>query len=161
MKLYDLSEQYNVLAEMLEVDTDNETLESMLNGINDVFDRKAENIIKLMQSKISEHTAIDAEAKRLKQRADKLAKEIDWLESYVENEMLRTGKDKVKSSIFNITLGLCPPSVNVLNESEIPAEYFNTKQVTTLDKRNVLEILKSGTVIPGCEISQRKTIRIK
>lgn len=161
MRLYDLTEQYNTLAEMLEEDADNASLQAMLDGIDGAFDEKVESIVKLMQSKISEHMAIENEAKRLKQRADKMAKEIDWLEHYVESEMLRTGKDKVKSALFNITLANCPPSVNVVDEFNVPEVYFNVKEVRSMDKRTILEQLKVGKTIPGVEIIQRKSLRIK
>lgn len=161
MRLYDLSEQYNVLAEMLEQDADNEALKAMLDGLEDVFDAKVESIVKLMRSKAAERDAIDAEAKRLQERAKKIDKEVTWLETYVYNELERTGKDKVKSSLFTIGLSKCPPSVNVLDEFNVPEVFFTVKEVRSLDKRSILERLKSGEVIPGVELQQRITLKIK
>lgn len=161
MRLYELSEQYNVLAEMLEQDTDNEALKTMLDGLEDVFDAKVESIVKLMRSKAAERDALDAEVKRLQERCKKIDKEVTWLETYVHNELERTGKDKVKSSLFSISLAKCPPSVNVLDEFNVPEMYFTVKEVRSLDKRSILERLKSGEEIPGVELQQRITLKIK
>lgn len=161
MRLYDLSEQYNVLAEMLEQDADNEALKTMLDGTGDAFDAKAESIAKLMKSKIAEHDTVMAESKRLAERAAKMAKEIDWLENYLETEMIRTGKDKVRSNLFSISIVKCPPSVNVLNEAEVPEVYIKAKVVTSIDKQSILERLKAGDEIPGVQLAQRQTLKIK
>lgn len=162
MRLFDLAEQYNDLMDVLEGSNDKEPLFAMLDGLEGAFDSKVESIVKLMQSKMATYTAIKTESDRLTKRADRTAKEIDWLEHYIESQMLATGKESVKSALFDIKLGLCPPAVNVLNESEIPRNYFITKPaVTTLDKRSLLESLKAGQAVSGAEIIQRKTLRIK
>lgn len=161
MRLYDLTEQYNDLIDILDGADNPEAIQAMLDGLEGAFDSKVESIVKLMGSKIAEHNAVKAESDRLAARASKMAKNIDWLENYVETQMIATGKDKVNSTLFDIKLGLCPPSVKVLNESIIPRDYFVTKPaVTTLDKRLLLEALKSGD-IEGAEIIQRKSLRIK
>ncbi|MDF2684778.1 MAG: hypothetical protein K0R47_5968 [Brevibacillus sp.] len=161
MRLYDLSEQYNNLLELLEQDSDNEALKTMLDGVDDAFDTKAESIVKLMRSKAAERDAIDDEVNRLRERAKKIDKEVTWLETYIHNEMVRTGKEKVKSSLFSISLAKCPPSVNIVDEVQVPEIFFTVKEVRNLDKRGILERLKSGEVIPGVELQQRITLKIK
>lgn len=161
MRLYDLSEQYNDLLDMLEQDADNEALKTMLDGLDDAFDAKVESIVKLMRSKCAERDAMDTEIKRLQERSKKIDKEVTWLETYIHNEMERTGKDKVKSSLFSISLAKCPPSVNILDEFEVPEVFFTVKEVRTLDKRSILERLKSGEEIPGVQLHQRVTLKIK
>lgn len=162
MKLYDLTDNYNQIIELLESTDDREALQDTLDSIEEAFDDKVESIVKLMRSKIAEQNAIKSEAERLGARVAKMAKDIDWLENYVESQMIATGREKVKSTLFDIKLGLCPPAVNVLNASDIPQIYFVTKPaVTTLDKRTLLDSLKNGEVIPGAEMIQRKSLRIK
>lgn len=162
MRLYDLTDQYNDLLDLLEESDDREALQAMLDGLDDAFDSKVESIVKLMRSKAAERDAIDDERRRLEARAGKMDKEVEWLQSYIQREMERLGKEKVKSSLFNISMANCPHAVNVLNELEIPDNYFVTKPaVTTLDKRLILEMLKNGVEIPGAEIIQRKRLSIK
>lgn len=161
MRLYDLTEQYNDLLDLLEGSDDREALQAMLDGLDDAFDSKVESIVKLIRSKASEREAITVEMQRLANRATKIDKEVEWLQSYIQREMERLGKEKVKSSLFNISIAKCPPAVNVLNESVIPRSYFVVKpEVEVLDKRSLLEALKIGSV-NGAEIIQRKRLSIK
>jgi hypothetical protein len=162
VRLYDLTEQYNDLLDLLEASEDREALQAMLDGLGDAFDSKVESIVKLIRSKAAERDAIDEEAERLRKRAGKIDREVEWLQSYIQREMERLGKEKVKSSLFNISMANCPPAVNILNELDIPDEYLVTKPaVTSLDKRLILEMLKNGVEIPGAEIIQRKRLSIK
>lgn len=162
MRLYDLAEQYNDLLDVLEGSDNPEAVQAMLDGLEGAFDEKAESIVKLMRSKAAERDALSEEAQRLQERAYRANKEYEWLASYLESQMLAMGKERVKSSLFDIKIGLCPPAVQVLNESEIPRLYFTVKPaVTKLDKVSVLEALKAGESVPGVEMVQRKTLRIK
>lgn len=161
MKLYDLTEQYNRVSELLESADNREALKDTLDSLEDAFDSKVESIVKLMKSKDAEHDVIKAEATRLSERAARIAKESEWLKQYIEGQMIASNREKVNSSLFNITLAKNPPAVNVLNESEVPQDYFTTKTVTSLDKRTILERLQGGETIPGVEMIQRKSLRIK
>lgn len=162
MRLYDLAEQYNDLQDVLEGSENPEAVQAMLDGLEGAFDEKVESIVKLMRSKAAERDAISEEAQRLHDRAARINKEYEWLEGYVYRQMLLTGKEKVKSSLFDISIGLCPPAVQVTDETDIPEIFFIMKPaVRQLDKRTLLEKLKSGEEIPGAEIVQRKTLRIK
>lgn len=162
MRLYDLAEQYNDLLDVLEGSENPEAIQAMLDGIEGAFDEKAESIVKLMRSKAAERDALSEEAQRLQDRAHRINKEYEWLESYLERQMIATGKEQVKSSLFDIKIGLCPPAVQVLNESMIPRCYFTTKPaVVALDKRSVMDALKAGESVPGVEMVQRKILKIK
>lgn len=160
MRLYDLSEQYNDLQDLLDQDADNETLRSMLDGIEQAFDQKVESIIKLMKSKEAEKEAIKAERDRLAERASKLDREIEWLKTYVQDQMTVTGKTRVKSALFNITLVKNPPSLKVLDETKIPQEFFRVKESVSLDKRGLIELLKNGEQIQGVELEQKQSVRV-
>lgn len=120
MKLYEISEKYNQFISYLEDSEDLEELKDTLDSIEDAFDAKVESIVKLIKAKDAEQKAIEEEIKRLKTRADRLVREIEWLQNYIQAAMEHTGKEKVKSSLFNISLVLNPPAVNVVNESEVP-----------------------------------------
>lgn len=161
MKLYELSEQYNRVAELLESADDIEALQDTLESLEDAFEDKIESIVKLMRSKAKERDAIDEEVSRLRSRAEKINKEAEWLHSYIESQMIATGKEHVKSALFDIKFKLNPPAVNILDEFEIPEKYIKTKEVRTVDKTAISEQLKQGVAIPGVELIQRKSLQIK
>jgi antitoxin component of RelBE/YafQ-DinJ toxin-antitoxin module len=50
--------------------------------------------------------------------------------------------------------------VNVLDESLIPVDYFLT-QDPVLSRKNLLEALKEGVNIPGVELKQSESLRIR
>lgn len=162
MRLYDLAEQYNDLLDVLEGSENPEAVYAMLEGLDGKFEEKVESTVKIMRSKESESEALTSEANRLLSRAERAKKEAKWLRDNIEMQMIRTNKEHVKSSLFDIKFKLNPPAVNVLNESIIPRSYFITKPpVVQLDKRSVMDAMKSGEVIPGVEIMQGKSLQIK
>lgn len=160
MKLYEISDKYNQLISYMEETEQLEELKDTLDSIEDAFDSKVESIVKLIKAKTAERNAIDEEIQRLRARADRINKETEWLENYIQTEMEHTGKEKVKSTLFNISLGFNPPAVNVVNESAIPSWAFKEKVTRNLDKRVIMEKLKNGEKIPGVELIQRKRLKI-
>jgi len=162
MRLYDLAEQYNDLLDVLEGSENPEAVHAMLDGLEGKFDEKVESTVKIIRVKEAETDALMAEANRLIARAERAKKEAQWLRTNIESQMIRSGKERVNSTLFDIKFKLNPPSVNVLNESAIPRNYFITKPpVVQLDKRTIAEKLKNGETIPGVELVQGKSLQIK
>lgn len=63
---------------------------------------------------------------------------------------------------FRISVRTNPPSVAVLEQMLVPAEYLRTVTTTTVDKRAVLEALKTtGEVVPGVEITRTQRLEIR
>jgi hypothetical protein len=64
-----------------------------------------------------------------------------------------------KHSDFNpITIGKTA-SVNVIDESKIPDEYWVEVVTKKLDKKKMLSAMKSGTKIPGADINNNQHVR--
>ena len=49
--------------------------------------------------------------------------------------------------------------VEIIDETQIPDEYYIEKIETKLDKRRILEELKDGNIIPGVRLKKNKHIR--
>ncbi|OJG77960.1 hypothetical protein RV14_GL001292 [Enterococcus ratti] len=81
------------------------------------------------------------------------------IKHYLQEEMEKTGKTKIKGELFNIGIQNNPISVNVLNENLIPKEFF-TPIPPKLDKKKLKEELKQGE-ISGAELVQTKGLRIR
>lgn len=161
MRLYDLSSNYIQLVDMLENAENIEAVKDTLDAVEEAFEQKVENIAKLIRSKETELLAVNDELKRLSDRKKRLDKEVEWLSSYVHHELERTGMYEVKSSLFNIRLRNNPPSVNVINETELPMDYIKVEEVRKVDKRAILEQLKNGVSIPGVELVRKRSLSIK
>ncbi|MMZ69582.1 hypothetical protein D1872_324470 [compost metagenome] len=70
--------------------------------------------------------------------------------------------EKVKGKLFNISLQSNPPKVVVMDEFNIPQKYFVTPQpVPQLQKKDIIEDWKQGKEIPGVQVVQEKSLRVR
>ncbi|OMF38807.1 hypothetical protein BK133_00975 [Paenibacillus sp. FSL H8-0548] len=160
LKLYELSESLNQVAYMME-EEGVEGLEGVLETIDLSFQQKAEGIIKLHHSKLTEAETIENEIKRLKVRSDKLKKDAAWLHEYVEREMLRSNTPEIKSSLFKIKIGANPPRVEITNQALLPTQYMRTSVSVAPNKMLIKDELQKGTLIPGAELRQDMKLKVK
>lgn len=163
MRLYDLSQQYADMLDMLEDDADNEVLQTMLDGLEGKIEEKIENTVKVMKSIEFNANCIDAEIKRLSSRKAALTNNISYLKTNIEQSMLTLGIDRVKGNIYTVAMQNNNQKVNVIDEEAIPDYFFNLPlNEPQLDKRRLLEALKSGEYTgPGAEIVQEKSLRVR
>lgn len=162
MRLYDLESQYNDLLDYLQNEPDNEALQTMLEGLEGKIEEKIENTVKVLKSLEADAATLDTEIQRLMKRKSVLSNNIGYLKDNVESTMRRLNIDKVKGTLHTISFKKNPPKVNVIRESDIPFDYYNTPPVEPkLDRKRLLDALKSGEVIPGCEIVQETSLQIK
>lgn len=159
MKLYELSNSYIKLLEIAE-DLDATTLEDTLSSINEAFEDKVENTAKVIRQLEAQAEAIRFEARRLDNRARAMEKNAKRLKEYLQEELERTGKTKVKGSLFTIGVQNNPPSLEVLDERKIELDYFNHPE-PVLDKKAVLQTLKRGIEMEGARIKQTRSLRIR
>jgi predicted RNA-binding protein with RPS1 domain len=163
MKLYELSTQYQHIVDMLNgADSDtSEMLKDTLDAINDAIEVKADVIAKIMQDIDSERMAVEAEMKRLSDRAEKLKKQHKNLKEYLFESMDVTGKIKFKTALFNFSIQNNPPAVSILDESLIADEFKISETIVKLDKRAIMERLKNKEIITGAELTQGRKLVIK
>jgi len=162
MRLYDLSEQYQILLDMACDDPTNEQLQEMLNGLEGKIEEKIENTIKVVRSLEAQAKAIKDEEERLKARRTSIENSATRLKENVETIMKRMELEKVKGQLFTISLQSNPPKVVVLDEFHIPQKYFVTPQpVPQLQKKEIIEAWKNGVDIPGVQVVQEKSLRVR
>ncbi|MBO8164522.1 MAG: siphovirus Gp157 family protein [Brevibacillus sp.] len=159
MHLYELAEKYAELQRLAE-EGDSEAIISTLQALEDAIEEKAENIAKWMRSLKVENEAIRAEEKRLEQRRRANEKLHDKLEKYLQEQMQKAGKQKIKLPTFTVYLQRNQPAVQVLDELEIPPVFWIYPQ-PRLDKATLAERLKAGEQIPGVCLTQETTLRIR
>ena len=157
MNLYELSLAFQDVQNM---DLDPEVMQDTLDSINDAIENKAENIAKLIQNLSADAASFKAEEERSKGKRQTTERKIDWLKSYLENNMRLTGKTKFKSGMFSFSIQKNPASVNILNESILPDEFL-IPQPPKVDKASLKELLKNGVEIAGAELKQTESLRIR
>lgn len=155
MKLYEITQAYENLASL----EDKEEVGKYLDLIEDEFNQKAENTVKVIKNIGADIKALRDEEKRLAQKRKSLQSNQDWLKFYLQNNMERLGDKKIKAGIFNINIQKNPPSLNIKNEKLIADDYFITER--KLDKKKLKEDLKDGKEIDGAELTQGESLRIR
>ena len=162
MKLYELTGEYIQLMQMLEdasVEDETEIMAAMEAVSGDIED-KADAYARIMKNLIADIDALDSEEKRLKSRRNTLETRVDRLKMAIQDAMTLTGKRKLKTSIGNWGIQKNPPSVKVNNQDVIPAEYWTTP-APTLNRKAILEDMKQGVIVDGCEIQQTEGLRFR
>lgn len=160
MKLYELSDKYNELLELLEIADDKELFLETLASISDSFEVKVESIIKLWRQKCAERDFVKQERVRLEAIEKRKDKEAQWLHDYVESQMKRTGIKEVKSPLFKIMLQNNPKAVDVIDETAIPEQYWKP-QDPVIDKKAIKEAIEAGETVPGAALKQDQSLRIR
>lgn len=161
MKLYELTQNYLNLQELLEDSTvPVEVIDTALNEVGEQLEDKAENIAKLIKTMEVEVAGYKEEEARLAARRKTLESRTKGLKEYLESSMREVNKLKFKGKLFSFNIQKNPASVEVLDESLIPKELFNTP-APVLDKKETLSRLKAGEEVPGVVLKQSESLRIK
>lgn len=158
MKLYELTESYNKILELIE--EGGEGLEDTLEALEDAIEDKAENYAKVIKTLEAQAKMIKEEEQRLSDRRKALENHATNMKLRLEDELRKVGLDKVKGLIFTVAIQKNPPSLNVLDESKIPAQYW-VPQSPTLDRKGLLDFLKQGNSVEWAEIKQGESLRIR
>lgn len=160
-KLYELTEMYQNISNLIEEDADNETLEKALDEITDNIQIKAENMAKLIKSIEGNINALKDEEKRLQAKRKALENKVVSIKRYLEEQLKVMGLNKVQGNLFTVSIQKNPQSVNILNEDLIPEQFKKVVTTTKIDRKELLAALKEGQEIEGAEIKQTESLRIR
>lgn len=145
MTLYNISERYENILEVQNELTQGE-LSAILIDIEDEFNAKAENIVKVIRELDSQKVALENEISRMNDLKKMVDTRKAWLKDYLLINMQRIGKSSIKSDLFTIKIRNNPPSVVLRDENRVPEEFKITKTETKVDKKTLKEYLKHNTV---------------
>lgn len=159
MNLYELTDSYLKVLELIE--NGEEGLEDTLESINDTIELKADGYARIIRNLEANAVALKVEIDRLTNRRRSIENSIDRLKENLKDAMIATGKEKIKTDLFNVTVANNPVAVNVIDEKLIPEEYFKVEIIRKLDKLSLRDAIKNGEEIQGAELTQGKGLRIK
>lgn len=157
MNLYELTQNYLHVLEMAENGDD---LADTLESLEDAIEVKTENTAKVIKQLEANAEMLANEAKRLSERKSAIESNVRNLKSYLQDQLDKCGKTKVKGEIFTVALQNNPQIVEVLDEKKIPLEFF-VEQAPKLDKKTLLQHLKNEEQIPGATLKQSQSLRIR
>ena len=125
MTLYELTAQYQMLAEALMNGDDTGLVEELFEETNSDIEEKAEGYARIIRNFEAEAAALKAEEKRLADKRKVCENSIDRLKNNLQFAMTCTGKTKFKSGIFSFTIaknGGKAPLQGIPDVSELPKE---------------------------------------
>lgn len=109
----------------------------------------------------AEIEGIDALVEKLQARKDRIKTRIELRRVAMLTAMQSGDIPKLVTPAGTISRKAVPPSALILEESQIPADYWKAQE-PRLDKKAVLDALKAGTVVPGAQLSNGgETIAIR
>lgn len=164
MNLYQLHEGYLNLVEVLENAGEDDNLRELVaNSLNEIEDNikdKADNVVRFIRNLESEANAIKEEEKRLAEMRKKREKQVENLKQYLFDFTKVADGQKIKGSIFTVSIKKNPASVVVDDLEVIPEEYKRVKTVVEADKTLLKKVLKDEE-IAGVHLEQKESLNIK
>jgi hypothetical protein len=163
--VYEIVEKYLQIENMLEEQEDQDTqemLQDTLDSIEGDLEEKLEYLTKIQKNYEAQAEMFKAEKDRLAKKQQSTKNKAGNLKGFLEHILLATGKRKLETGIFTLSIQKNPPSLIIDDESLIPDDFFET--VRQLDKKHLKEALKhpaSKGLIFGARLEQGEGIRIK
>lgn len=158
MNLYSLSAAYQEIQAMIE--DGQEGLSDTLESLNDAIEEKAVGYAKVIKNIEGQAKAIKEEEERLADRRKSLENNIKRLKLSLEQAMIDVDMKRIKTELFTFNIQKNPPSIEVLNDSVIPKNYF-VEVEPKLDCKAILADLKNGKEVAGVQIKQGESLRIR
>lgn len=161
-KLYELTEMYKNIWDLVGNDeADMDMLEMALQQIEDSLEQKAEGMAKIIKSIDGDIASLKEEEQRLAKRKKSLENKQANIKRYIQDQFTLADIDKVKTPLFTIALQNNPPSVKVIDENIIPSIFRIETLNVSIAKKEIMDAIKSGQQVPGAEVQQSKSIRIR
>jgi hypothetical protein len=160
MKLYQITQEAQYLAVLLETEELTPELEEALIINQNELQAKAVNYAKVIANYQAESDAIDQEIKRLKAMKESREKKIEWLKESVKKAMLVSGIEKVESPLFKLSVRRSE-AVEVDLVEALPNAFQNVKNVVTADKIAIKEAIKKGENVTGARLVENFNLQIK
>ena len=162
MQLYEISNQYQeAFNQLQEMELDEQTISDSLSLIQDDFDSKAINVASFIKNLEVDIKAMKEAEEAIYARRKAAENKIDNIKEYLKSNMERCGSTYIHHTQFDIKIKKCPHYLEVLNEVNVPSNYFNTVTVTNLDKVRLKEDIKNGANVEGCSLIQKNRLEIK
>ena len=163
MKLYELAENYQEVATMMEQvemgSEDWQIIQDTLEAIDGEFDIKVQNICALVKEYKYNVEMVKAEKKRLDEVAKGYENKATWLESYLQEQLQKTGN--LKSTMLYGPHKLTyrkGVSTEVTDVNALPIEFLKTK--IEADKTAIKKALQDGVEITGARLVDTTSFKV-
>lgn len=162
MNLYELTQDFKYI-QGLEFSEENEEqeIEQVKAIIKQEIENKGTGIIAVIKNTESDIETLTSEIKRLQALKKVKENKNERLKKYTKECLMETNINKVSTPLGNISIRKTPPSVEVIEENNIPEEFIKEEISYKIDKKEILKQLKDGVVISGVTLKTGTTLSIK
>lgn len=161
--LYEIAGEARAIYEkLMDMEADEQTIADTLEAETDMVP-KVQSYGFVLRNMEAMETAINAEAERLALRARTISKRRETLKQRLLDAMVFAGVNKVEHPHFTISVQKNPPSVDIFDERQIPADYLTDPKppAPKPDKRLIKQALQDGHDVPGAKLEQGVSLRIR
>ncbi|OOF38988.1 hypothetical protein BKK50_11195 [Rodentibacter rarus] len=166
MKLYEITEQYENIAELLNNPefAENADVQKALEAIQEDFNQKAERVVHVIKNAEGDIEVIDAEIKRLQAMKKQRQNGIEGIKNYLKLNMAKTDTESIKCPLFNISYREQKESAVELDDdlflaNNIDEDLVNVK--ITPNKTEIKKRLKAGEAVIGAKLVDTQVLTIK
>jgi hypothetical protein len=159
--LYELTSDYARAIHQLADEPDKDRAGQILDSIAEPLRDKAVRVGLFMRGLDVTEQALVAEIDRLQDHLKAITTKRERLHSSIETAMRVAGMTEIEHPLLTIKFKKNPPSVDVLCEADVPAEFWKQPPPPprSIDKRALLAALKDGDV-PGACLKQTERLTI-
>lgn len=167
MKLYEISALYKSFIEAIENDEiPSEAIADTLESITAEIEDKADNIACLIKNLKAEAEAIKAEEQNLAKRRKSKESRIEWLKSYLTDNLTANGLTELETARNKITFRASEGVVFDDENSFIEWAMKNNGELLsykapTVNKTEIKKAMASGIELDGVRLESRQNIQIK
>jgi len=162
-KLYEIAQEFREV--MALIDSGELSLDDIadtLDAIGIEFKYKAKNCVMMLRSKESDLQSIQSEIDRLTLLKKSAQTSCDGIKQYVKSCMDQMGVSALDLTTFKVTLKAPTKKVEVIDESEIPREFFRVvPERIEVDKVKLSSALKLGDVSGAMLVDGERALLIK
>lgn len=128
MRLYELTEQYEILQDMMyDPDVDEQIVRDTMEALWGEIEDKADGYAKIILGMKDDMEALQTEERRLQARRQSLDARQKWLKENLMANMEAIGKTKIKTALFTVSIqknGGKEPLVIDGNIDDIPGKFL-------------------------------------
>lgn len=123
---------------------------------------KVDAFIEYRATLLSRANAAQEYVREIRDKAERLTKQVEWLDRYALFALESSGRDKMQGTVFALRRQLSPAKVvlDVL-PTQLPEEFQRViPEQREADKKALGAALKAGATIPGARLTQSYHLRV-
>lgn len=167
LTLFQIAAEYRHITDVLmDSGCDEQALKDTLEGEAWPLEMKAQNYGFVIRNLESTAASIKEAEKQMKARRESIEKRAAALLERLKTGLEIAGVTKIECPHFALTIKKNPPSVDVWDEKQIPAQYMRTPEpppppTPVPDKAAIKEAIEAGVEVPGALLAQGTRLEIR